>query len=51
MLTKVAATFGKPALLQAYPLIGRYLRRISRNPPVRQVLGEMAPTWAFQQAA
>jgi glutathione S-transferase len=51
MLTKVAAAFGKPALLQAYPLIGRYLARISRDPPVRQVLAEMAPTWAFQQAA
>ena len=51
MLTKVAAAFGKPALLQAYPLISRYLARISRNQPVRQVLAEMAPTWGFQQAA
>ena len=51
MLAKVTAAFGKPRLLQAYPLIGRYLARISRNPAVRQVLAEMSPTWAFQEAA
>jgi glutathione S-transferase len=51
MLTKVAAAFGKPGLLQAYPSIGRYVASISRHPAIRRVLAEMAPTWGFQQAA
>jgi glutathione S-transferase len=45
MLPKIAAVYGKPALLQAYPPIGRYIVSSSRHPAIRRVLGEMEPTW------
>ena len=51
MATKVAAAFDKPALLQAYPLIGRYFARSGQNPPVRRVLAEMAPAWRAVESA
>lgn len=51
MLPKIAAAYGKPALLQAYPPIGRYVARSSRHPAIRRVLDEMAPTWELQETA
>ncbi len=51
MLPKIAAAFGKPALLQAYPPIGRYIASICRNAAVRRVLAEMAPTWELPETA
>jgi glutathione S-transferase len=48
MLPKVAAAYGKPALLQAYPPIARYVASSARHPAIRQVLDEMAPTWWFR---
>jgi glutathione S-transferase len=46
MLPKVAAAYGKPALLEAYPPIGRYVAGSSGDPAIARVLQEMAPSWA-----
>jgi glutathione S-transferase len=51
MLAKVAAAFGKPGLLEAYPSIGHYAARIHRHPAIGRVLAEMAPAWGVQQEA
>jgi glutathione S-transferase len=51
MLPKIAAAYGKPALLQAYPSIGRYIARSGGHPAIRRVLDEMAPTWALRESA
>ncbi|MGA2639165.1 glutathione S-transferase family protein [Methylocella sp.] len=48
MLPKIAAAYGKPALLEAYPPIGRYVASNSSHPAIRRVLEEMAPSWAFR---
>jgi glutathione S-transferase len=48
MLPKTAAAYGKPALIEAYPPIGRYVASSSRHPAIRRVLDEMAPTWALR---
>jgi glutathione S-transferase len=49
MLPKVAAAYGKPDLLEAYPQIGRYIATSREHPAVRKVLEEMAPAWALRQ--
>jgi glutathione S-transferase len=46
MLPKIAAAYGKPALLEAYPPIGRYFAASSGDPAIARVLQEMAPGWA-----
>lgn len=51
MLGKVAAAFGKPGLLEAYPSIDRYAAQIRRHPAIARVLAEMAPAWGVRQAA
>lgn len=51
MLAKIAAAYGKPGLLQAYPPIGRYLASSSRHPAIRRVLAEMAPAWEIREPA
>jgi glutathione S-transferase len=51
MLGKVAAAFGKPGLLEAYPSIDRYAVRIRRHPAIGRVLAEMAPAWRVEQSA
>ncbi len=51
MLPKIAAAYGKPALLEAYPPIGRYVARCSRHPAIRRVLNEMAPAWELRKTA
>ncbi len=51
MLPKIAAAFGKPELLQAYPPIGRYIASSSQHPAIRRVLAEMAPTWGLRAPA
>ncbi len=48
MLPKTAAAFGKPTLMEAYPPIVRYVASSSRHEAIRQVLDEMAPTWALR---
>ncbi|MEJ0094277.1 MAG: glutathione S-transferase family protein [Methylocella sp.] len=48
MLPKVAAAYGKPALLEAYPPIGRYVASSGRHPAIHRVISEMAPTWKLQ---
>jgi glutathione S-transferase len=48
MLPKVAAAYGKPALLEAYPPIGRYVASSRRHPAIHRVVSEMAPTWELQ---
>jgi glutathione S-transferase len=51
LLPKVAQQIGKPRLLEAYPVILRYVEAVSAYPAVRRVLGEMAPAWGLQAAA
>ena len=51
MLAKIAAAYGKPGLLQAYPPIGRYLASSSRHPAIRRVLADMASAWALREPA
>ena len=51
MLPKIAAAYGKPGLLQAYPPIGRYVASSSRHPAIRRVLAEMAPAWELRELA
>lgn len=51
MLGKIAAAYGKPALLQAYPSIGRYVESSSSHTAIRRVLDEMAPTWELRDLA
>jgi glutathione S-transferase len=51
MLPKVAAAFGKPMLLEAYPPVGRYIASSATHPAIRRVLGEMAPTWELRNSA
>ncbi|VFU16526.1 Maleylpyruvate isomerase [Methylocella tundrae] len=51
MLPKVAAAYGKPALLEAYPPLGRYVESSGGHPAIRRVLDEMAPTWELRDAA
>jgi glutathione S-transferase len=51
MLPKVAAAYGKPALLEAYPALGRYVASSNRHEAIRRVLDEMAPTWKLLEAA
>jgi glutathione S-transferase len=46
MLPKVATAYGKPALLEAYPRIGRYVATSSAHPAIATVLQEIAPSWA-----
>ncbi|MGO9673497.1 MAG: glutathione S-transferase family protein [Methylocella sp.] len=46
MLPKIAAAYGKPALLEAYPPLGRYVASSSGSPAIARVLQEMAPSWA-----
>jgi maleylpyruvate isomerase len=51
MLAKIAAAYGKPGLLHAYPPISRYLASSSRHPAIRRVLAEMAPAWEIREPA
>lgn len=51
MLPKIAAAYGKPALLQAYPPLCRYVASSSRHRAIRRVLDEMAPTWQLRKLA
>ncbi|SFK62032.1 glutathione S-transferase family protein [Methylocapsa palsarum] len=46
MLPKITAAYGKPALLEAYPPIGRYIASSGRHPAIVRVLGQMAPAWS-----
>jgi glutathione S-transferase len=50
MLPKVAAAYGKPALLEAYPALGRYVESSTRHAAIRRVLDEMTPTWRPETA-
>jgi glutathione S-transferase len=47
MVPGIAAAYGKPALLDAYPAIARYAARSTLNSAIRRVLDEMAPAWAL----
>jgi glutathione S-transferase len=51
MLPKIAAAYGKPELLKAYPPIGLYVASSGRHPAIRRVLAEMAPTWKLRVPA
>lgn len=48
MLPKVAAAYGKPVLIEAYPPLARYLATTRRQRAIRRVLDEMAPTWEHE---
>ncbi len=50
MLPKIAAAYGKPALLEAYPRIAGYVASNAQHPAIRRVLDEMAPTWQLPNA-
>jgi glutathione S-transferase len=51
MLPKVTAAYGKPALLEAYPPIGRYIASSIQHPAIARVLNEMAPAWRRMASA
>jgi glutathione S-transferase len=45
MLPKIVGAYDKPDLLQAYPVIVRYLDAVKAEPAVSRVWEEMRPTW------
>jgi glutathione S-transferase len=51
MLPNIAAAYGKPGLLHAYPPIDRYVASSNRHLAIRRVLAEMAPAWELRELA